>query len=165
MATVEKLQIISLENIILGQRKMWEYQTECWAFKKLSVTRVVFSSFFSRVIFLMSPQIVCLKWCKVAKIAFPRFFSRLISNVYANALLETMLNQITPKRPQITPDHTRNSQKHAFGSYFLAGPRQTIFLHCPPPLPKPREPPNTSNGLSVTGFRFKSEKKTYQWYN
>ena len=94
-----------------------------------------------------------------AKIAFPRFFFRLISNVYANALLETLLNQITPKRPQITPDHTRNSQKHAFGSYFLAGPRQTIFLHCPPPLPKLSAPPHTSNGLSVTAFRFKSEQK------
>ena len=61
--------------------------------KRLSVTMVVFSSFFSRVIFLMSPQIGCLKWCKVAKIVFPRFFSRVISNVYTNALLETMLNQ------------------------------------------------------------------------
>ena len=113
----------------------------------------------------MSPQIVCLKLCVVAKIAFPRFFSRLISNVYANALLETMLNQIAPKRPQITPDHTRNSQKHAFGSYFLAGPRQTIFLHCPPPLPKPREPTHTLNGLLVAAFCFKSEKEHISGHN
>ena len=62
--------------------------------KRLLVTMVLYSNFFSRVIFLMSPQIVCLKWCKVAKIAFPRFFFRVISNVYTNALLlETILNQ------------------------------------------------------------------------
>ena len=30
-------------------------------------------------------------------------------------------------------------------------------------LPKPREPPHTSNGLSVAAFCFKSKKKTYQW--
>ena len=119
-----------LENIILGQRKMWEYQTECWAFKKLSVTMVVFSSFKPRVILLMSPQTVCLNWCKVAKIAFPRFFSRLISNVYANALLETMLNQITPKRPQITPRSHQKFPKACIWVIFFAGagPRQTIFL-------------------------------------
>ena len=34
MAMVEKLQIISLEKIILGQREMWEHQTECWALLK-----------------------------------------------------------------------------------------------------------------------------------
>ena len=61
--------------------------------KRLLVTIVVFSNFFSRVIFLMSPQIVCLKWCIVAKIAFPKFFSWVISSVYTNALLQTMLNQ------------------------------------------------------------------------
>ena len=33
-------------------------------------------------------------------------------------------------RLQITPDHTRSSQKHALGTYFVTGPRQTIFLHC-----------------------------------
>ena len=53
----------------------------------------VISSFFSILIFLMSPQIVCLQWCKVAKITFQRVFFRVISNVYTNALLETMLNQ------------------------------------------------------------------------
>ena len=34
--------------------------------------------------------------------------------------------------PQITPDHIRSSQNLALGTY---------FLHCPPPLPKPRGNP------------------------
>ena len=38
----------------------------------------------------MSPQIVCLK---SQKLYFQDFFSTVISNVYTNALLETMLNQ------------------------------------------------------------------------
>ena len=69
-------------------------------------------------------------------------------------------SKITPKRPKITPDHTKSSQKHAFGTYFLNRPRQTIFIHCPTP----------SEGNSLyfkwpfgRRFRFKSEKKTYQW--
>ena len=71
-------------------------------------------------------------------------------------------SKITPNRPQITPDHTKSSQEHAFGTHFLTGPRQKKILHCPTPppgeLPKPRESPHTSNGLSVAVFRFKSEK-------
>ena len=54
---------------------------------------VIFSSFFSRVMFLMSAQIVRLKWCKVAKIAFPRYLSRVISNLNTYVLLKTMINQ------------------------------------------------------------------------
>ena len=52
-----------------------------------------------------------------------------------SVILHSKIPKITPKRPQITPDHTRSSQEHAFGTYFLTGPRQTIFLHCPTPLP------------------------------
>ena len=55
---------------------------------------VIFSSFFSRVMFLMSAQIVHLKWCKVAKIAFPRYLSRVISSLNTYVLLKTMINQI-----------------------------------------------------------------------
>ena len=62
--------------------------------KRLIVTMVIFSSIFSRVMFLMSAQIVRLKWCKVAKIAFPRYLSRVISSLNTYVLLETMINQI-----------------------------------------------------------------------
>ena len=61
--------------------------------KSSLVTMVVFPNVFSRVIFLMSPQIFCLKWCQGSKIAFPRFLSRVISNVNTNALLKKMLTQ------------------------------------------------------------------------
>ena len=43
--------------------------------------------------FLISAQIVRLKWCKVAKIAFPRYLSRVISNLNTCVLLKTMINQ------------------------------------------------------------------------
>ena len=88
-----------IANYLIGENYLGsarDVRTSNWmlsSVKRLLVTMVVFLNFFSRVIFLMSPQIVCLKWCKVAKIAFPRFFFRVISNVYTNALLETMLNQ------------------------------------------------------------------------
>ena len=55
---------------------------------------VVFSSFFSRVLFLsnvLSNSVS--KMMKSQKLYFQNFFSRVISNVYTNALLETMLNQ------------------------------------------------------------------------
>ena len=55
---------------------------------------VIFPSFFSKVMFLISAQIVRLKWCKVAKIAFPRYLSRVISSLNTYVLLETMINQI-----------------------------------------------------------------------
>ena len=60
-----------------------------------------------------------------------------------SVILHSKIPKITPKRPQITPDHTRSSQEHAFGTHFLNGPRQKLFLHCPTPLPKPRESPHT----------------------
>ena len=75
--------------------------------------------------------------------------------------LETNTSQVldncgsfSPPLTQITPDHTRSFQEHAFGAHFLAGP-----LHSPTPFPKPRKSPNTSNGLSFAIFRFESEKK------
>ena len=43
------------------------------------------------------------------------------------------------------------------GHIFWLGLAKTVFLYCPPPLQKPREPPHTSNGLSVAAFSFKSE--------
>ena len=49
------------------------------------------------------------------------------------------------------------------GHISLLGFAKTVFLRCPPPLPKPREPPHTSNGLSIAAFLFNSKKKTYQW--
>ena len=45
-------------------------------------------------------------------------------------ILHSKIAKITPKHPQITPDHTRSSQGRAFGTYFLTGPRQNSFLHC-----------------------------------
>ena len=48
------------------------------------------------------------------------------------------------KSPQITPEVHRSMR---LGHIFLLGLAKTVFLHCPPPIPKPREPPNTSNGL------------------
>ena len=39
-------------------------------------------------------QIVRRKWCKVAKIAFPRYLSRVISSLNTYVLLKTMINQI-----------------------------------------------------------------------
>ena len=59
-------------------------------------------------------------------------------NLLNTMILHSNIPEITPKRLQITPDHTRSSQEHAFWTYFLTGPR------------------HTSNGLFV---RFKSEKK------
>ena len=77
-----------------------------------------------------------------------------------SVILHSKIPKITPKRPQITPDHTRSSQEHAFGTYFLTGPRRTIFLHCPTPLPKPRTPhPHTSNGPNSCRFSFQKWKK------
>ena len=52
-----------------------------------------------------------------------------------------------------------------FGHIFLLGLAKTVFLHCPPPIPKPREPPNTSNGLSVAAFCFKVKKKHISGHN
>ena len=40
-------------------------------------------------------------------------------------------SKITPKHPQITPDHTRSSQERAFGTYFRTGLCQNSFPHCP----------------------------------
>ena len=60
------------------------------------------------------------------------------------------------KSHKITPEVPKCMH---FGHIFLLGPAKTAFLHYPPSLPKPREPPHTSNGLSVAAFRFKSEKK------
>ena len=72
-------------------------------------------------------------------------------------------SKITPKRPQIIPDHIRSSQEHAFGTYFLTWPRQNSFSSRSPSPPQTEGTPLTSNGLSVAAFRFKSEKKTHQW--
>ena len=70
-------------------------------------------------------------------------------------ILHSKITKITPERSQITPDHTRSFQNDKL---FFTGPRQTICVHRPPPLPKPRETPHTSNGPTVAIFRFKSEK-------
>ena len=64
------------------------------------------------------------------------------------------------KSSQITPEVPKSLH---LGHIVLLGLAKTVFLYCPPPLPKPVEAPHTSNGLSVAAFRFKSEKKTYQW--
>ena len=37
-------------------------------------------------------------------------------------------SKITPKRPQITPDHTKSVH---LGHIFLLGLAKTVFLHCP----------------------------------
>ena len=58
--------------------------------KRLLVKMVVFFNFFLKSDFSNVPSN---SLSKVAKIVFPRFFSRVIPNVYTNALLETMLNQ------------------------------------------------------------------------
>ena len=69
-------------------------------------------------------------------------------------------SKITPKCPQIPPEVPKSMH---LGHIFLLSLAKTAFLHCPPPLPKLREPPHTSNGLSVAAYRFKSEQKTYEW--
>ena len=61
------------------------------------------------------------------------------------------------KRPQITTDVPKSMH---LGHIFLLGLAKTVFLHCPPSLPKPREPPYTSNGLSVAAFHLKKEKRS-----
>ena len=68
-------------------------------------------------------------------------------------------SKITPERPQITPT---SYQSHAFGTYclFWALAKKSSLSHSPP---QPRETPHTLNGPTVTVFRFRSEKKTYQW--
>ena len=49
--------------------------------------------------------------------------------------MHSKITQITPNRPQITPEHTKSSQEQVFGTYlFTDRPHQTILLHCP--LPK-----------------------------
>ena len=78
-------------------------------------------------------------------------------------ILHSKITKITPKRPQITPDQTRSSQEHAFGTYFLTGACQNSYPSLSPFPPQTKGTPHTSNGLSVAAFRFKSEKKTYQW--
>ena len=65
-------------------------------------------------------------------------FKRL--RICENVLIHTVITTTTPKRPKITSDHTKSSQDHAMGHFFF-GPRQTTFLHCPTPLPKPKENP------------------------
>ena len=70
-----------------------------------------------------------------------------------------LYSKITPERPQITPT---SYQSHAFGTYclFWALAKKSSLSHSPP---QPRETPHTLNGPTVTVFRFRSEKKTYQW--
>ena len=98
----------------------------------------------------------CSKTCRASQ-ASTRL--RIWQNVY-NTLWFCILKSLkcTPKRPQINPDHTRSSQEHAFGTYFLTGPRQNSFSSLSPSPPQIEGTPHTSNGLSVAGFRFKSEK-------
>ena len=57
-------------------------------------------------------------------------------------ILHSKITEITPKRPQITPDHTRSSQEHAFGTYFLTGPRQNSFSSLSPFPPKTEGTPS-----------------------
>ena len=41
-------------------------------------------------------------------------------------ILHSKITKINQKRPQITPDHARCSQEHAFGTYFLTGPSNNV---------------------------------------
>ena len=66
-----------------------------------------------------------------------------------------------PKSPQIKREDLKIMH---LGHTFFTGPHQMIFLHCPPSLPKSRETPYTSNGLTVAVFRLKSEKKHISGY-
>ena len=80
-----------------------------------------------------------------------------------SVILHSKITRITPERPQITPDHTRSSQNHAFWTYFLHWASPNNFFSVSHSPPQPRETAHTSNGPTVTVFCFKSEKKTYQW--
>ena len=153
------------------------------SFKRLLVKMFVFSSFFSRVIFLMSPQIGCLKWCKVAKIAFLRFFSRVISNVYANALLEAMLNQncficakfLHIKFANVTP-FDRPEEMHStsvvwccyiviFFHIFLLGLAKQLFIPVPLPSPNRGNPPILQMAFLSLFFVSKVKKKHISGHN
>ena len=96
----------------------------------------------------MRPKNCCTSWLHAKKAILYLLFAlwedtlqastrlRIRQNVLKHTvILHSKITKITTKRPQITPDHNRSSQEHAFGTYFLTGPCKTVFLHCPPPLP------------------------------
>ena len=107
--------------------------------------------------------------CKRLKFLNFVYFNRRV-NVYESdkafynrlwfCILKSLQNVL--KSPQITPEVPKSMH---LGHIFLLGNAKTVFLHCPPHLPKPREPPHTSNGLSVAAFCFKSEKKHISGHN
>ena len=61
-------------------------------------------------------------------------------NVWSHTtILQNLHSKITPERPQITPDHTRSYQNHAFGTYFLLGHAKQFFFA----VPHSHSPPQT----------------------
>ena len=94
----------------------------------------------------MRPKNCCTSWLHATKvILYLLLLHYFISALWENALqastrlrirqnvlkhiviLHSKITKITTKRPQITPDHNRSSQEHAFGTYFLTGPRRNSF--------------------------------------
>ena len=69
-------------------------------------------------------------------------------------------SKITPKRPQITPDHTRSSQEHA---YFLSGPHQNSNSSLSPSPPQTEGTPPYFKWPFGCCFSFQKWKKIYQW--
>ena len=64
-------------------------------------------------------------------------------------ILHSKITKIHSKTFSNTPDHTRSSQQHAFGTYFLTGACQNSYPSLSPFPPQTEGTPHTSNGLSV----------------
>ena len=82
-----------------------------------------------------------------------------------SVILHSKIPKITPKRPQITPDHTRSSQEHAFGTYFLTGPRQNSFSSLSPFPPQTEGTPLYFKWPFRCCFSFQKNKKQISGHN
>ena len=82
--------------------------------------------------------------------------------LYHTVILHSKLSLITPKRPEIAPDHTKSSKSMHLGYIFWLG-RQTMFLHCPPPQTEGTHP--YFKWPFGRCFLFQSEKKHISGHN
>ena len=104
----------------------------------------------------------CSKMCRALQASTSL---RIWQNVY-NTLWFCILKSLkcTPKRPQINPDHTRSSQEHAFGTYFLTGPHQNSFSSLSP-NPNRGNPPPYFKWPFGRWFSFQKWKKYISGHN
>ena len=76
-------------------------------------------------------------------------------------ILHSKITKITPKCPQITQDHTRSSQEHAFGTCFLTGPYQNSFFSLSP-SPESNGPPRQLNSsCAIASYNNWTNKKPF----